>query len=319
MKVPKEQLMDMYYFMKLGRAGEERLESLYKQGRFPSAVYLGRGQEAVYVGSTAALKDGDVIAPTHRDMIAMLPRGMELKYIFAQHFGKETSPTHGRGEATYLGDLSLGILTTVSMLPDFYPVSAGVALAFKYRGEDRVAMAYCGEGAAERGDWHEALNLAAVENLPVVFMVINNQFAYSTPKEKELKIADIAGRAAGYGIPGTVVDGNDVLAVLEASRTAVDRARAGDGPSLIEAKTMRMRGHAGHDPFDYVPKEKLEEWEKKDPISRFESYLSEQAGIKDPELEEIARRVAEEVDAAVAFAESSPLPEPREVTTGVYE
>ncbi|MDP1808197.1 MAG: thiamine pyrophosphate-dependent dehydrogenase E1 component subunit alpha [Actinomycetota bacterium] len=318
MEPTKEQLMDMYYYMLLGRAFEERLEALYRQGRIPGAIYLGRGQEASYIGSAYALKTGDVIAPTHRDMMAMLPRGMDVKSIMAQHYGKVTGPTRGRGEADYLGDLSKGIFTTVSMLPDFYPVAAGAALAFKYRGEDRVALAYCGDGATSRGDWHEALNLAAVMNLPVVFFVINNKYAYSTPNENEMKIADIADRAAGYGIPGRTVDGNDVLAVHEATLAAVDNARTERGPSLIEAKTMRMRGHAGHDPYDYVPKASLEEWEKKDPIKRYEEYLTGLDWFNDDEREVLATRVGNEIKDAVDFAEASPLPDPSEVTTGVY-
>src|SRR3972149_8618503 len=212
MDLNKEQLLDIYYYMLLGRAVEERLETLYRQGRIPGAIYLGRGQEACYVGSSCALRSGDVIAPTHRDMMAMLPRGMDVKSIMAQHFGKATGPTRGRGEDNYLGDLTKGIFTTVSMLPDFYPVAAGAALAFQYRGEDRVALAYCGEGASSRGDWHEALNFAAGKNFPVVFFVINNKFAYSTPNEREMKINDVADRASGYGLPGAGVGGDDGMA-----------------------------------------------------------------------------------------------------------
>lgn len=317
-ELDREQLLRIYYFMKLGRSVEERLESLYRQGRFPSAIYPGRGQEAAYVGSAFALRPGDVMAPTHRDMIAMLPRGIEIKSVFAQHFAKATSPTKGRGEATYLGDLGLGVLTTVSMLPDFYPVSAGVALAFKYRGEKRVALAYCGEGATSRGDWHEALNFAAVLNLPTVFFVINNQFAYSTPTAKEMKIANVADRAVAYGIPGQTVDGNDVLEVYEATKKAVERAVSGLGPTLLEAKTMRMRGHAGHDPFDYVPKKLMAEWEKKDPIKKYVDYLTKNAGVAKSELAGVDERIAAEVEDAVSFAEESPMPEPSEVVTGVY-
>ncbi len=318
MKLTKEQLLDIYYYMRLGRAIEEKLEALYRQGRIPGAIYLGRGQEACYIGSSFALKPGDIIAPTHRDMIAMLPRGMGVKAIMAQHFGKVTGPTRGRGEDNYLGDLSKGIFTTVSMLPDFYPVAAGAALAFQYRNEQRVALAYCGEGASSRGDWHEALNFAAVKNLPAVFFVINNKFAYSTPNEREMKIANVADRAPAYGMPGAVVDGNDVLAVYERTAEAVEQARSGGGPTLIEAKTMRMRGHAGHDPFDYVPKAWLQEWEKKDPVKRYEDYLAGQGALSDDDRAVLDRRIAGEIDEAVDFAERSPLPDPSEVRNGVY-
>lgn len=318
MDLTTEQLLEMYYYMRLGRAVEEKLEIIYKQGRMPGAIYLGRGQEATYVGSSYALKDGDVLAPTHRDMMAMLPRGMAVKSIMAQHLGKAGGPTHGRGEANYLGDLNLGIFTTVSMLPDFYPVAAGAALAFKYRGESRAAMAYCGEGASSRGDWHEALNIAALHDLPVVFFVINNRYAYSTPSKKEMKIVNVADRAPAYGIPGRVVDGNDVVAVYQVAAEALERARSGGGPTLIEAKTMRMRGHAGHDQYDYVTREELAEWADKDPIVRFETYLIERRALSDDRQLEVTERINREVDEAVRFAEESPLPDPSEVTSGVY-
>lgn len=319
MEMTKDQLLEIYTFMRLGRGVEDRLEVLYKQGSIPGAIYLSRGQEASSIGSSYALEDGDVLAPTHRDMMAMLPRGIDIKGIFAQHFGKETGPTRGRGEADYLGDLAKGVFTTVSMLPDFYPVAAGAAFAFKYRGESRVALAYCGEGATSRGDWHEALNFAAVHDLPVVFFVTNNRYAYSTPARKEMKVANVADRAAAYGMDGEVVDGNEVLAVYEATKQAVDKARSGGGPTLIEAKTMRMTGHAGHDPFDYTEPDEIAQWKKKDPIARFASYLRERGDLDDRTESEIDETVKETVDEAVAFAQSSPLPDPKEVASGVYK
>lgn len=314
----QEQMIDMLYYMKLGRALEERLELLYKQGAIPSAIYLGRGQEASEVGTSYALDPGDVIAPTHRDVISQLPRGMSVRLILAQHFGKATSPTRGRGEATYLGDLSKGIITTVSMLPDGYPLSAGAAMAFKYRGEKRVALAYCGEGATAHADFHEAVNFAAVLVLPVIFVVINNQFAYSTPVYKEMRVTDIAQRAECYGIPGIAVDGNDVVEVWKATKAAAARARVGEGATLIEARTMRMRGHAGHDPAKYVPKEMMDEWARRDPIDRLTSRMRELGYVDDAALAEVDARVADEVAEGLKFAQESPLPEPKEVATGVY-
>lgn len=319
MEPSNEQLLDMYYYMSLGRALENRLESLYKQGRIPGAIYLSHGQEACSVGSSYALQEGDVLAPTHRDMIAMLPRGMEIKGIVAQHYGKATGPTHGRGEADYLGDLAKGVFTTVSMLPDFYPVAAGAALAFKYREESRVALAYSGEGATSRGDFHEALNLASIHELPVVFFVINNRFAYSTRTEKEMKVANVADRAAAYGIPGLIVDGNDVVEIYKTTRAAVERARSGGGPTLIEGKTMRTTGHAGHDPFDYVTEEEMAEWKKKDPIERLERTLAGREVLDDGRRQETADRIEASIEEAVRFAEKSPLPEPGEVTADVYQ
>ncbi len=318
MALSREQHFDMYYYLLLGRALEERLETLYKQGKIPGAIYQGRGQEACYVGSAYALEPGDVIAPTHRDMIAMLPRGMDIKLIVAQHLAKVTGPTKGRGEDNYLGDLSRGIFTTVSMLPDFYPVAAGAALAFKIQGESRVALAYCGEGATSRGDWHEALNFAAVKTLPVVFFVINNQFAFSTPAEKGMKIGNVANRASAYGMPGITVDGNDPIEVFEAVKRSVDLAREGQGPSLIEAKTLRMKGHAGHDRFTYAPSGLIEQWEEKDPINRFEILLRDEWQLNDEEKQQIEIEIQMKIDGAVAFAEASPLPDPNEVTKDVY-
>lgn len=314
----QKELLDMYYFMKLGRALEERLEMLYRTGQIPSAIYLGRGQEAATVGTAYALKPEDVLATTHRDVIAQLPKGMDVKLIMAQHFGKATAPTKGKGEDNYLGDLKLGIMTSVSMLPDFYPVITGAAFAFKYKGEKRVALAYCGEGATSRGDFHESLNIAALFELPAVFVVINNQFAYSTPFYKETKVKNVADKAAAYGMPGVVVDGNDVIAVYQVAKKAIEDARAGKGPTLIECKTMRMRGHAGHDPAKYVPKELLAEWEKKDPIKRHESYLLKEKIVTEAEIKKMEAEIQQLIEEAVKFSQESPWPEPEEVTKGVY-
>lgn len=317
-KISQKTYLDMYYFMKLGRALEERLEMLYRTGQIPSAIYLGRGQEASTVGVASALKSEDVLATTHRDIIAQLPKGMDVKLIMAQHFGKATSPTKGKGEDNYLGDLNKGILTSVSMLPDFYPVATGAALAFKYKGEKRVALAFSGEGATSRGDFHEALNMAAVMELPVVFVVINNQFAYSTPFYKETKVKNVADKAAAYAMPGVVVDGNDVLAVYKVAKKAIEAARAGKGPTLIECKTMRMRGHAGHDPAKYVPKELLAEWEKRDPIKLYEKVLLEQNILNEAKITEIDQKVQTEIEEAVKFSQESPWPDPQDVIKDVY-
>lgn len=318
MEISKQEYYELYYYMVLGRTMEERLEILYKQGKIPSAIYLGRGQEASEVGTSFALSDGDVLAPTHRDVIAQLPRGMEVKRIFAQHFGKVTSPTRGKGEATYLGDIKLGIFTSISMLPDVYPVAAGAALAFKLRKESRVAMAYCGEGATNRGDFHEAVNFASVLNLPVVFVVINNHYAYSTPTYREMLIKDVGQRAICYGIPGLIVDGNDVIEVYKTSKEVVERARNGGGPTLIECKTMRMKGHAGHDPMNYVPIELLQEWEARDPVDMFRRFLTEGNYLSEEEFSEIDQKVENVVEEGVRFAEESSLPEGEEALAGVY-
>jgi len=313
-----EELMKMYYYIRLGRAIEERLELLYKGGKLPGAIYLGRGQDAIEVGASYALEEGDVLAPTHRDMIAQLPRGLTAKEVFTNHYARANSLTRGKGEANYQGDLKRGLFATVSMLPDFYPVATGAALAFKLRGEKRVAMPFCGEGATARGDFHESLNIASIFNLAVVFIVINNGFAYSTPPHKEMKVSDVAERACAYAMPGIVVDGNNVIECYQETKKAVERAREGGGPTLIEAKTLRTRGHAGHDAAKYIPKELLEEWEKKDPVERFEKYLVDRGFLDEAAKKAMVERVTQEVEEAVKFAEESPYPEAKEAVTDVY-
>jgi len=314
----KEQLMEVYYYMRLGRAIEERLELLYKGGRLPGAIYLGRGQEAIEVGASYALEPGDMLAPTHRDMMSQLPRGITAREVFTQHYARANSLTRGKGEDNYQGDLKRGTFATVSMLPNFYPVAVGAALAFKLRNEKRVAMPYCGEGSTSVGDWHEAINVASVLNAPVVFIVINNGYAYSTPAYKEMKVANVADRACAYAIPGVVVDGNDVVECYREVKKAVERARDGGGPTLIEAKTMRMRGHAGHDPAKYVATDILDLWTQRDPIVRFENYLTERGLLSEESKQEVINRINAEVEDAVRFAEESPYPEGKEAITDVY-
>lgn len=316
--IPREDRLKLYWNLKHGRAVEDRIFILYRQGRLAGSVYLGRGQEAITVGATYALEAADTIAPTHRDLIAQLTKGLTAKQAFLNHFGRASAPTAGRDGNTHCGDMSLGILYNVSMLPDGYPLTAGIAFSFKLRNEPRVAMAFCGEGATARGDWHEALNFAAVFQVPAVFVVENNKYAYSTPTVREMRIENVADRAPGYGIPGYVIDGNDVEEVYRSAKEAVDRARSGGGPSLIEAKTMRMLGHAGHDPFKYVPKELLEEWEKRDPVMLYEQKLLKEGVIDKTHVEQTDEEMKRIVDEALEFAENSPLPDPEEVATGVY-
>ncbi len=319
MELNNDQLLEIYYWMRLTRAVDDRLMLLYNQGKVLGAAFSQRGHEAVSVGTAYALGPQDVMAPMHRDMGSYLVRGMTPKRIMAQHLGRVAGPTRGRdGNMHGLGDLSLGIIGFVSMIPDSLPVTVGVALSFWLREEPRVAMTIFGDGATSTGKWHEALNFAGVFQLPVVLIAENNQYAYSTPTSRQFAVQDIADRAAGYGFPGVVVDGNDVLAVYEAAREAVERARRGEGPTLIECKTMRMRGHAAHDNAEYVPPELLEEWEQKDPIRRYEQALQE-LGILTPEAQqEIDERVATDLQDAQSFAEQSPLPEPADLERGLY-
>lgn len=319
MDLTNDQLLDLYYWMRLTRAVDDRLMLLYNQGKILGASFSQRGHEAISVGAAYALDSEDIMAPMHRDLGSYLVRGMHPRRIMAQHLGRVTGPSRGRdGNMHGLGDMSLGIIGFVSMLPSSLPVTVGVGLSFWLREEARVALTIFGDGGTSTGKWHESLNFAGVFNLPVVLICQNNQYAYSTPVSGQFAIRDIADRAAGYGFPGVVVDGNDVLAVYEVTREAVERARRGDGPTLIECKTMRMEGHAAHDDARYVPQELLVEWEKKDPILRYEGVLRDQ-GLLTPEVQgEIETCVMAELEDAQAFAVDSPLPDPSDLEKGVY-
>lgn len=319
MDLTSDQLLDLYYWMRLTRAVDDRLMLLYNQGKILGASFSQRGHEAISVGAAYALSPDDIVAPMHRDLGSFLVRGMSPRRIMAQHLGRVTGPSRGRdGNMHGLGDMSLGIIGFVSMLPSSLPVTVGVGLSFWLREEARVAMTIFGDGGTSTGKWHESLNFAGVFNLPLVLICQNNQYAYSTPVSRQFAIQDIADRAAGYGFPGVVVDGNDVLAVYEVTREAVERARRGDGPTLIECKTMRMLGHAAHDDARYVPSELLGEWEEKDPIFRYEQVLRDQ-GLLTPEVQgQIEARVMADLEDAQAFAMGSPLPDPDDLERGVY-
>ena len=266
----------------------------------------------------SALEPDDVIAPTHRDLGANLMKGITPKEYVAQYLAKRTGLTRGRDGNVHYGDIRRGVIGFISPMADLLPVAAGVGLAFKLRRERRVVAAFFGDGASSRGDFHEALNFASVMKLPVVFICHNNQFAYSTPLQKQMAVEHIADRATAYGMPGIAVDGNDVLAVRAAVAHAASRARQGEGPSLVEGKTMRMRGHAEHDDASYVPPALLEEWRKRDPIDRFDAYLREQKILDDITAKEIAERLSTEIEEAVSFAESSPFPDGKDLLEGVY-
>jgi pyruvate dehydrogenase E1 component alpha subunit len=310
---------DMLYYMKLSREIETRIErKLYRQGKILGGVYVGKGQEAISVGSSIQLEQDDCICPSHRDMGAFLIRGLSPREVLAQYMGRKTGVTRGKEANMHMGDMRHKIVAFVSMLADTVPVAAGIALAYKIRRQRNVVLCYFGDGATSRGDWHEGLNLAAVQKVPVVFLCNNNQYAYSTPLEKQMPIEDVSIRARGYAMPGLTVDGNDVLSVYEATREAVERARDGGGPSLIEFKTFRMTGHSAHDNAKYVPKKLFEEWEKKDPILRWETSLIRDKVMTEHEVRKMATRITQEVDRAVKLAESDPFPDPKETLEGVY-
>ncbi|MEP7033372.1 MAG: thiamine pyrophosphate-dependent dehydrogenase E1 component subunit alpha [Actinomycetota bacterium] len=315
-----DQLRDLLYTLKLCRYFDERMEALYRQGRLPGAIYSGRGQEGTHVGVTYALRPDDSLFPTHRDLSAQLTKGLDLKRVMAQFWGRIDGYTRGRDGNSHIGDWQGSRTWTVmSHLPIAYPVACGAALAYQRRGEDRVALAICGDGATSNGRWHEALNTSAIFQLPVVWIVNNNQYAYSTPNALEFAIPTIAERAAAYGMPGVRIDGQDVLDVYRVAHEAVERARSGGGPTLIESISLRWRGHAGHDPAKYVPKELLEEYmTNKDPVKRFEELLRMNGVVDDARVSEVDERVKREFDEGYDYAQASPFPEPGDVTKGLY-
>jgi 2-oxoisovalerate dehydrogenase E1 component len=314
----QDQLLRMYELMVTGRLLETRLHNMYRGGQLPGAVYPGVGQEAAQVGFVSALQDGDLFGPTHRDLLAQLTKGVTLEETLLNFYGKASGPTKGRDGNSHFGVLEKGTLMVISPLPDAYPVALGAALAFKRAGDRRVAMADCGEGATATGTWHEAVNMAAVLRLPIVFTVQNNQYAYSTPNEREFNLAYSAHRADGYGIPGVVVDGNDVLECYSAAMEAVERARSGEGPTLIEAVTFRHFGHAGHDPADYVKPDEREAWMARDPLPRFEEYLGSHGHLDEAAKEAIHTRVEEKIRTTLDWAKEQADPEPSSVALDLF-
>lgn len=317
-EVKRADLLQMYYYLRLTRQLEDRITALYRQGRIVGGVYTSHGMEAIAVGYASALERDDVIAPFHRDMGAFLIRGITAGEVIAQYLGKRTGPTKGKDGNVHMGDLKRGIIGFVSHLADNLPVATGIALAFKIRGEARVVFTGTGDGGTSRGDFHEAMNFAAVRKLPVVIFCNNNQYAYSTPLRYQMAIRDVVERAQAYGMPGEIIDGNDVAAVYLAAKRAIARARSGNGPTFLEFKTMRMHGHSEHDPAKYVPSELLEEWKKRDPILQAQRMLQQIGWADESYFREVEERVKKEIQAAVEFAEHSPLPEGPEVLEGVY-
>ncbi|MCB9137452.1 MAG: thiamine pyrophosphate-dependent dehydrogenase E1 component subunit alpha [Caldilineaceae bacterium] len=314
-----DQQLELYYWMRLTRAFDESMIAYWKQGKGIGGTFSQRGHEAISVGAAYALEPDDVIAPMHRDLGAYLLRGLSPRRIFANLLGREAGVSRGRDANLHgMGDLERNIIGFVSHLPHSLPVAVGAAMSFTYRKEPRVALTFTGDGASSTGLFHESLNLAAVQRAPIVVIVENNQYAYSTPLAQQTAVPDIAERASGYGMPGVMLDGNDVEAVYAGVREAVDRARAGDGPTLIEAKTMRMLGHAVHDGAEYVPAELLAAWEEKDPIRRYTRLLLERDVADAQELAEIDRRCEVEMLDAIEWAEQMPLPQADTVTERVY-
>jgi pyruvate dehydrogenase E1 component alpha subunit len=308
------------YYMSMMREIEDRIErKLYRQGKIVGGVYVGRGQEAIPVGTALVSQPQDVMLPAHRDLAVFLIRGISPGRILAQYMGREGGLTRGRDGNMHMGDLKHGIVAIISALAATVPVAAGVAMALRYKGIDGVAFSYFGDGATSRGDWHEGVNFAAVQKLGVVFICNNNQYAYSTPLSAQMACANVADRGPAYNIPAEIVDGNDVLAVHEATQRARAHARSGKGPYLLECKTFRMTGHSAHDAAHYVPQGLFDEWGKMDPITRLEARMLAEGWAGQEALDRARAAVHSEVDEAVAWAEQSPFPDPATLTEDVYE
>jgi TPP-dependent pyruvate/acetoin dehydrogenase alpha subunit len=314
----REDLLGIYRNMLITRGIEERGHILYKQGKIPGSFYTGRGNEAAAVGVATAMGPNDVGTPLHRDMGVHVTRGVETWRIFAQYMGREGGPTRGRDGNVHMAVPELGLHPMVSHLPAMLPVATGMALAFKIRGDRRVAVGWFGEGSAARGDTHEGMNFAGVRRLPVVYICDNNQWAYSTPTYLGYPVEHIADRAAAYGFDGVVVDGTDVLAVHREAKRAIEKAREGGGPTLVECLTLRMEGHAVHDDAFYVPKEMFEQWAAQDPIERYRIWLREQGAMNDDDEDEITSGVKRLLNDALERAEESPLPTPGDLERGVF-
>jgi TPP-dependent pyruvate/acetoin dehydrogenase alpha subunit len=315
----REQKLDLYYWMRLTRTLEERLVALYRQTKVVGGLFRSLGQEADAVGACYALERRDIMSPLIRNMGAMLVKGATPVEILKQYMAKGDSPTRGRELNIHFGDTDRGFVGQISPLGDMVPVMTGVTLSFKMRGEDRVGLVFVGDGATSTGAFHEGINFAAVQKCPLVVIVENNGYAYSTPTSKQTAAKQFIDKAIGYGVPGEQADGNDVLAVYDVTKAAVDRARAGNGVTLIELMTYRRKGHAEHDNQMYVPKGEIERWEREnDPIDRYVRRLVEELGVTPKDVEAVDERVRVEVDTATDEAEQSPVPQALDALEGVY-
>lgn len=316
--VSPEQLQEMYTLLVKCRQVDERARILFRQAKFKGNFYSAVGQEATHVGTLYACRPTDWVGPSHRDMIAAVVKGVPTKYIIAQLYACVDSPDRGHSTPAHLGYAPLNIITPGSTIAAQWQLVTGVALGLKMQAKDDICFAFCGDGATSTGAWHEATNFAGVHKLGIVYVVQNNLWAESVPLRLQCAAQNLADKAAGYGMPGVVVDGNDVLAIYEAAQEAIARARAGEGPTLLECKTYRWYGHSEIDPAKYRPKEEVEEWKRRDPVARFEKFLLEQKVLTEEKKKQIHEAIKQEIDEAVAFAEKSPYPEPEEALNDVY-
>lgn len=313
-----EVLRRLYSYMLKCRMVEERIRVLYRQGRFPGNYFAAIGQEATSVGTTLDLLPEDAVGGSHRNFVANIMKGAPLPLLFAHIYGREASPDKGRSAPAHCGYAPLNVITPSSTIAAQQNIGVGIALAYKMQRKPNVVVALTGEGATSLGFWHEAVNFAAVHKLPIVFVVENNGYAESVPLSLQSAVESQSSKAAGYGIPGVTVDGNDVVAVYTAMRKAIDRARAGEGAAIVECKTYRWYGHSEIDPAKYRDPAELEYWKSRDPIPAMERYLADRDLWPDGWKKELTAEFNREIDEAIAFAENSPKPEPSEALDHVY-
>ncbi|HLL16341.1 MAG TPA: thiamine pyrophosphate-dependent dehydrogenase E1 component subunit alpha [Pyrinomonadaceae bacterium] len=314
-----DQLLELYRYLLLTRLVEERLVNLYRQTKVVGGVFRSLGQEATAVGTCYALEKRDFIAPLIRDLGAVLVKGIRPREIFAQYMAKAWGPSEGRDLNIHFGNMEKGFIGPISHLGDMIPVMTGIALGARMQQKDIVALAYIGDGGMSTGAFHEGLNFAAVQRLPVIIIAEHNWYAYSTPTRLQTAVENLADKAAGYGIPGHIVDGNDIIACYEVTKRAADYARSGGGAVLIEAKTYRRKGHAEHDDQRYIASEELAMWEKRDPVDRFTRHLLTLGIATQAQLDEIVAGVQREIDEDVAWAEESPMPDAEKAAYGVFD
>jgi pyruvate dehydrogenase E1 component alpha subunit/2-oxoisovalerate dehydrogenase E1 component alpha subunit len=316
----RERLIALHRFLRLNRMLEDKLTALYRQGRITGGLYSSLGQEAISVGTAFALEPDDLLAPMIRNIGSMLVRGVTPLDFFRQYMGRYDSPTHGKDGTLHFGNVErLSLIGPISHLGTLVPVMAGAALAARMRGETRCALTYVGDGATSTGYFHEGLGFAAALGIPLILVVENNGYAYSTTTDKQFRNASTAERGPAYGVASESVDGTDVLAVYAATRRAVERGRRGEGATLLETRCLRMKGHAQHDDMRYVPKALLEAWAKRDPITRFERFLVQAGHATAEDLQAVSESIAPQLDAAADEAEKAAPPSPEEALKGVYK
>jgi TPP-dependent pyruvate/acetoin dehydrogenase alpha subunit len=319
LEIDRKGYLALYHFMRLNRRLDDRLGILYRQNHVVGGLYSSLGQEATAVGSAYALEDGDFLAPMIRDLGALLVRGIRPVDVVAQYCARATGPTGGRDLNLHFGSVEDGLIAPISVVGALVPVMVGVALEMSLRGKTNVSLTYVGDGATSTTDFHEGVNFAAVRRLPLILIVENNGYAYSTPTSLQASVRDLASRAPGYGIYGEVVDGNNVLAVLDVIRRARSRCLEGRGPVLIEAKTFRRKGHAEHDDAGYVPEKLRKEWEARDPLEAYRRFLVEHEVVQtEDDLGEIDDRIETTLEEDIRAALEAPLPEPDVGLEDVY-